>query len=333
MKRYIGYLFLVVTILSGLAACTRDRPTPEPTNASESAAQSSGNQQDGAQTGAEASREDGGSNAEPQVLTSTSTPDPAPTEATSNVDETSGQGAARNVFQYTVQSGDTVTSLALKYETDVDSIRELNFLVDDNILVGQVLRIPLGEGITPEGRPTATPEPYYYTVQPDDTLYGIALRFDLDPLTLTTANEILDQNSVFVGQELLILNYQPPAVNAQNGTGDGAASGSQAIHIVQRGETLSAIAELYGVSVREIAAVNNIQNRDLMRLGQQLVIPGITARDAALATQLIHVVQSGESLLAIAEQYGVSGAALAEANGIKNTDLILPGQELIIPPN
>ncbi|MBV7336467.1 LysM peptidoglycan-binding domain-containing protein [Chloroflexi bacterium TSY] len=330
-----------MTILSGLTACTRDRPTPEPTDTSEAAVQSLGDQQVEGQNSTESGGEDSGSNAEPQVLTSTPTPDPTLTESTDNSGENASQGAARDVFQYTVEAGDTVTSLALKYETDVDSIRELNFLVDDNILVGQVLRIPLGEGITPEGRPTPTPEPYFYTVQPGDTLYGIALRFDLDPLTLTTANEIVDQNSVFVGQELLIPNYQPPALNpatnapggVADGAGNNATSGSQAIHIVQRGETLSAIAELYGVSVGEIAAANNIQNRDLMRLGQQLVIPGITARDAALVTQLIHVVQSGESLLAIAEQYGVSGAALAEANGIENTDLILPGQELVIPTN
>jgi LysM repeat protein len=83
--------------------------------------------------------------------------------------------------------------------------------------------------------------------------------------------------------------------------------------------------------VAEITAANGMTDQDILRVGQELIIPGISARDAALRQGNVHVVQPGESLLSIALIYGVTVLELQEANELDNPDSIFIGQELIIP--
>ncbi|RME72513.1 MAG: LysM peptidoglycan-binding domain-containing protein, partial [Verrucomicrobia bacterium] len=96
-------------------------------------------------------------------------------------------------------------------------------------------------------------------------------------------------------------------------------------HIVRRGETLSAIAAAYGVTVRDLRRQNHLANADLLKPGQKLSIP-------AGATAFIeHRVAKGESLASIAERYKVAVADIRAANTLKNPNLIQPGQILRIP--
>jgi LysM repeat protein len=67
-------------------------------------------------------------------------------------------------------------------------------------------------------------------------------------------------------------------------------------------------------------------------VGQQLVIPGVSAREALEARGERHVVQSGESLSMIAAEYGVSIESIMAANSLDDPNTIVVGQELLIPP-
>lgn len=100
------------------------------------------------------------------------------------------------------------------------------------------------------------------------------------------------------------------------------------VHIVQPGESLFSIGLLYGVPWGEIAAANEIENPDLLSVGQELIIPVPASFSPPPG---IHVVRTGESISSIAELYDVTPTDLAEANGIENWDLIFVGQQLIIP--
>ncbi len=66
-----------------------------------------------------------------------------------------------------------------------------------------------------------------------------------------------------------------------------------------------------------------------------MATPGPTAKPTRTptpaATPLVHVVVSGETLFVIAARYGVTVAAIAEANGLADPGLIYPGQHLVIP--
>jgi LysM repeat protein len=97
---------------------------------------------------------------------------------------------------YIVQRGDTLWSIANKFNTTVTEIRNLNNLTSNTLSIGQQLIIP-GTGTTPA--PTYT----IYTVQKGDSLYSIAKKFN------TTSGEIkifnnLSSNLLSIGQQLKI---------------------------------------------------------------------------------------------------------------------------------
>ncbi len=109
------------------------------------------------------------------------------------------------------------------------------------------------------------------------------------------------------------------------------------VHTVAWGETLWSIAQLYGITVEELMQANGITNPDLLQAGQVLTIPSATAGASkpapasTLSEPRKHTVKQGETLYHIATFYGVGLEELARANGIANPNLIVPGQELVIP--
>ena len=94
-------------------------------------------------------------------------------------------------------------------------------------------------------------------------------------------------------------------------------------HVVKRGENLSSIARMYGVTTDAIAQANNITNPNLIYVGQRLLIPA--------TSYIAHIVQVGETLSSIAFKYGVSYYDIARLNGLTNPNVIYPGQRLLIP--
>ncbi len=174
---------------------------------------------------------------------------PTPTSAAATPGSTASGG---EWHYYTVQRGDTLYSIAKRYNTTVDELKRLNGLTDVTIYVGQKLKVPgpeqPGEGTTVE-----------YTVRPGDTLYSIALRFGVDVKELARANGITDMSTIYVGQKLII----PHARNIP-GT---------RLYTVQPGDTLSGIALRFNVSLHELMRINNITDPDAIYVGQVLRIP------------------------------------------------------------
>ena len=106
------------------------------------------------------------------------------------------------------------------------------------------------------------------------------------------------------------------------------------VYIVQRGDTLSTIAGRLGVSQTALAQANGIRNPDFIYVGQRLIVPGGAApapNPAPAPGSGTYVVQRGDTLASIAARYGVSVAALAQANGLGNLNFIWVGQRLVIP--
>ncbi len=114
-------------------------------------------------------------------------------------------------------------------------------------------------------------------------------------------------------------------------------------HTIQRGETLSQIAQQYGVTQAELMALNGITDANAIYFGQVLVLP---MADDTLPAPTIdidptltpddepseHVVQPGESLSRIAVLYGIPQAELMMVNGITDADSIVIGQRLRLTP-
>ena len=135
---------------------------------------------------------------------------------------------------------------------------------------------------------------------------------------------------------LLLLGSMMLSVDSARAAAVSAPPRLAVVHIVQPGATLSAIAARYGVTPGAIAQANGIANPNLIYAGQELVIPaggGAVAPPAVTpgGGQVFHVVQPGETLSAIAQRYGVTEGAIAQASGLANPNLIFGGQQLVIP--
>ena len=123
-----------------------------------------------------------------------------------------------------------------------------------------------------------------------------------------------------------------------------APSPTPITHVVQAGESLSEIARIYGTTVEAIVQANQLQNANVIREGQVLLIPSSTSTTpseeattipvptpSSSVGQRVHVVQQGETLSEIARTYGVTAEEIAQANGIDNPNAISVGQALVIP--
>ena len=123
---------------------------------------------------------------------------------------------------------------------------------------------PAGGGtapVTPSKPATPAPQPstVTYTVQPGDTLSGIAAAYNTTYQHLAAINGIANPNLIYPGQVLTI-------------SGGGASAPQQTVYTVQPGDTLSGIAAAYGTTYQRLAAVNGISNPNLIYPGQQIVI-------------------------------------------------------------
>lgn len=126
------------------------------------------------------------------------------------------------IVDYIVRGGDSLGVIALRFNTTVRAISQLNGIVNPNLIfAGQRLRIPQGTGTNPPPLPTSIVLPTLpggaqptrpptvapiqtYRVQPGDTLYFIALRFGVPLSRIIQVNGLLNPNRIFVGQLLAI---------------------------------------------------------------------------------------------------------------------------------
>lgn len=309
----IHFLLILLLTAALLTACTRERPTPEPTATPDASAAPTR------------------TSSEP-VVEMVEPPATATPAATLTATATPASGASGALIQYTVQAGDTIGSIAAQFNVTQQQLRELNNLPNDDIFAGQILRVP-------EGEPTPTPEPFKHIVKAGETLTTIAAQYGVNFLTLVEVNGLESPDNLAAGTELLIPGVAAPT-SAANATGDSATTTSGGAtantpagvtHIVQPGETLSTIAADYGVAATDLATANNLTNPNMLRVGQKLLIPGVTQQQVLQTRGIRHRVASGESLSQIAQTYGVTVEQIMAANGLDDPNTIVVGQELLIP--
>ena len=270
---------------------------------------------------------------------------------------------------YTVQSGDSLTSIAARYNTTIDAIVTANSLPSRTIYVGQVLRIPSS---SPSSAPANQPIPAsgQYTVQPGDTLSDIALRFGTTTDALMRANN-LTSTTIYTGQVLRIVapNAAPPSQPT-----NPAPQANPDTYTVQSGDNLITLAARFGVTREALAAANGISPSSLLYIGQVLRIPKpgeqpkpppaptstpkppatdtpqpptSTAKPpAAVPTTtpqpvaapanatpgkpVQYTVQAGDNLSSIAAKFNTTVPALLELNNLDDGNLLYVGQVLTI---
>lgn len=100
--------------------------------------------------------------------------------------------------------------------------------------------------------------------------------------------------------------------------------GGETDYIVEKGDTLSKIALENNTTVNKLASINNIQNPDLILIGQKLKLADNNEEYVS------HIVQQGETLSEIAKKYNTTVDNIVNLNSINTPDLILPNEEIFI---
>ncbi|NLL81037.1 MAG: LysM peptidoglycan-binding domain-containing protein [Tissierellia bacterium] len=161
----------------------------------------------------------------------------------------------RGSFEYTVRPGDTLFSIAQRYNTTVGAILRINPGLDpNNLRVGMVICVPEGTNPPPcDGQ--------NYIVRPGDTLYSIAKMFNTSVYKLIEANPGIDPNNLRVGMVICIPKH-----------GDGPPCLGGRIYVVRANDTLSSILLRFNISVMDLMAGNPNINIDRLMVGQELCI-------------------------------------------------------------
>jgi membrane-bound lytic murein transglycosylase D len=184
---------------------------------------------------------------------------------------------------HTVKAGDTVSSVARKFSTSVEVIRELNQMPSGPLTVGTELRVPSAAAALPpkvvlaaarvDGKRGTGGRPHVHVVRRGDTLWAVARRSGMDVNTLAMMNGMQPSDTLRAGQKLKLTGASGGSSRAKLASSTIAASNGRPVtHTVRRGDTLSAIARLYQVTVSQITAWNGLSTRSTIKPGQKLTI-------------------------------------------------------------
>lgn len=166
---------------------------------------------------------------------------------------------------HTVVAGDTLYSLAKKYNTTVDELKKNNQLTSDVLSLGQILTIPSTQSVAPTPGPTTTTPslPDTYTVVSGDSLYSIALKFGLTVDELRSRNQLVS-DVLRIGQ---VLQISEKAVSTPISTV------SFTTHKVQSGDSIWSLSIKYGIPQAELLQANGLTTSSMLSIGQELRIP------------------------------------------------------------
>ena len=171
--------------------------------------------------------------------------------------------------QYTVQSGDTLGSIATQVGLTTDQIAAWNGLSDPNaITIGQSLRLTAPpQPAQARAGSAAMPSTRSYVVQNGDSLSSISQKFNVAVDQLASANGLNDPNALAVGQTLTI-----PGSGSSGGVSTGPASTTKS-YTIQPGDTLFGIALNAGTSVDSLIGMNKIADPNLVQPGMTIQVP------------------------------------------------------------
>lgn len=163
---------------------------------------------------------------------------------------------------HTVLEGHTFWAIAARYEVSIAELYLFNGMNEDSVLnPGDRLVIRLADGQPPP--PTPTP-PTTHTVREGESLWSIAATYKTDLDTLLWLNGVTIDHVVYAGDLV--------KVRLGEGEAPPPTPTPQMSHIVRAGDTAFGIALLYGLSLDELLAFNQLSADTLLQIGQELLI-------------------------------------------------------------
>ncbi|CDQ38525.1 C40 family peptidase [Virgibacillus salexigens] len=182
---------------------------------------------------------------------------------------------------YKVKSGDSLWTIAQKYNTSVSQLKSINHLSSDLIFPNQIIETDKkgsssNSGSSNSSNNNSSNSSSTYTVKRGDTLSGIASKHNISLSNLMKWNN-LNSTLIYPGN-VFVVSKNGSSSNSSNNSSSNSGSGSSGsgnsaskTYVVKSGDSLSVIAGKHGVTVANLKKWNNLSS-DLILIGQKLSI-------------------------------------------------------------
>lgn len=260
--------------------------------------------------------------------------------------------ATAKIGTHTVQAGESLTSVAKRYNMSIQDLAALNGLsVTDGILINQKLKVsatPAKSGSSTDSSNSAIASTY--KVQSGDTLIDIAKKLGVSSADIANLNRFNANSRLIAGQTIKV-----PATDTQV---ERKLNNQSVKYTVQSGDSLTSVANKYGISIDELATANNLSRTAGLIRGKTITIPASgtvntssantaqtskntaqsSRNDSSNATRgntikstENYTVKAGDNLTVLASKYGVSVRDLATTNKLSANAQLQRGQTLKVP--
>lgn len=274
---------------------------------------------------------------------------------------------AAKTADYTVQRGDGLIQLAARYGVSVEALAALNDTSASRMLqVGERIKVPnktpnpepvqasasagsnnsnssaatnsaSTSASTNERRTDLSKQPTTtYQVKRGDSLIGLAASYEVAVEDLAALNKLSSSAGLQFGQRLKVPDNSPQVTEYR----------------VKSGDSLGGLANRYGLSLAEFAAMNNLPTDRMLQRNERLTVPVSSKTSASVSAQSesteppaskrsdsssvptqAYTVQRGDSLIGLAGTYNIDIDSLAKMNGLTSKSMLQTGQRLKVPDN
>lgn len=247
------------------------------------------------------------------------------------------------VQRHVVKKGETLSSLATKYNTSIEQLKKWNNISNNKIYPGQNIIVKKYE--------TKQRNDDTYVVKKGDTLSSISEKTKISVEKLKSYNN-LESDKLYPGQKLVLKKD----VQTANNRPIHSSTEQSNVYYVKKGDTLSSISKKTGLSIDEIKKINNLSDNKLS-VGQKLILyqekkiletetqqvfvlsqkeeiendnsDDIADLPSKIVINKYHKIKKGETLASIAKKYSTSVASIKKLNNLKS-NTIHPGRTIIV---
>ncbi len=255
---------------------------------------------------------------------------------------------------YRVKAGDGLIALARQFNIPTSTLATLNGMSStDSLYVGQTLKVPASVDLNSTATPSSNASSSSsvattnYKVKSGDTLIGIANSVGVSPADIAAVNSNFNANARLQRGQTIKIPVSKELVDRQ-------LNDKQVSYKVKSGDTLTGVAQRYNIGISELATANNLTTNANLILGRTITIPAsgsVTTSSASSSTKQSssnsastasssgkklgntesYKVKSGDGLIALARQFGVSVEDLAATNNLATNAQLQRGQTLKVP--
>lgn len=235
--------------------------------------------------------------------------------------------AQGDYFEHIVSKGETLYQLSRKYNVRIAQIYNLNPSIEGDIIrIDQVLLIPKTGGASAAVSQQQDENFIYHIVESGETKFGLQRKYGVQISQLEADNPHI-VSMLQAGHRVRVRKSLVAGVLNQNLVPTTSASN---IHIVVKGETLTAISRHYNISLNDLVAVNKENLGEFLQIGQRLIIPGQQESAELSENSPVHIVQQGETKYGLSKKYNISIETIERLNP-HTVPMLKAGHTLVLP--